>query len=454
MKKNSLTLLLSGVLLISIFLGFKIILSAGNQDWVKINTPNSPVPPRAFHKIIYDSHRDKIVLFGGSPCNDCSLNDLWEYDGMTWEQKFPPNSPSPRYLYDMVYDSNRNVIVLFGGESWPTIYNDTWEYDGTDWRRITTPHLPQTRAHLALAYDSKRKVVVLFGGWHWYQDLGDTWEYDGTDWTQRFPSVSPSPRQDPSMVYDEHRGVVVLFGGKEQYGVNFNDTWEWDGTNWTKINTPHSPSPRLMTPMTYDKDKKKVILFGDYSFVFNDTWEYDGTDWTQINTLTSPEPRRGSSIAYHQNNKRVVLFGGYIKNIGWSNDTWELVSLILESAVDIKPDTLNLKSKGKWITAYIELPEGYNVDQIDISTVAIVAIDETDIDSPIYAELSPTKIDDHDNDGILDLMVKFDRQKLIIFLKDISVEDGDEVEVTVAGELIEEKSFEGSDTIEVINKKK
>ena len=38
--------------------------------------------------------------------------------------------------------------------------------------------------------------------------------------------------------------------------------------------------------------------------------------------------------------------------------------------VDIVPDTLNLSSKGKWITCFIQLPEGYDV--ADISSCSIL----------------------------------------------------------------------------------
>jgi len=42
---------------------------------------------------------------------------------------------------------------------------------------------------------------------------------------------------------------------------------------------------------------------------------------------------------------------------------------IVPAVIDINPDTLNLNSKIKWVTAYIELPEGYDVTDIDVSTV-------------------------------------------------------------------------------------
>jgi hypothetical protein len=45
--------------------------------------------------------------------------------------------------------------------------------------------------------------------------------------------------------------------------------------------------------------------------------------------------------------------------------------LYLLTEIDIDPDTLNLKSKIKWVTAYIELPGGYDVADIDVGTVKL-----------------------------------------------------------------------------------
>ena len=39
--------------------------------------------------------------------------------------------------------------------------------------------------------------------------------------------------------------------------------------------------------------------------------------------------------------------------------------------VDFDPDTLNLKSKGKLVTGYIELPEGYNVNEINLESIKL-----------------------------------------------------------------------------------
>ncbi len=113
----------------------------------------------------------------------------------------------------------------------------------------------------------------------------------------------------------------------------------------------------------------------------------------------------------------------------------------LDPTIDLQPNTLNLRSKGKWLTCYIELPEGYDVNDINVSTVKLLVLGEE-----VSAEINPTEVDDYDDDGISDLMVKFDRQALIEYL------DGATGDVTlrVKGEVAE-TPFEGEDTITVVS---
>jgi hypothetical protein len=111
---------------------------------------------------------------------------------------------------------------------------------------------------------------------------------------------------------------------------------------------------------------------------------------------------------------------------------------IVEASVDIDPDTLNLKSKGRWVTCYIELPEGYDINDVDATTILL--------EDSIPAESRPTSIGDHDDDGIPEIMVKFDRAEL----EDILVPG--EYNLKVTGHLTDDTIFEGvSDLIRIIN---
>ncbi len=114
------------------------------------------------------------------------------------------------------------------------------------------------------------------------------------------------------------------------------------------------------------------------------------------------------------------------------------VKEVIPATIDFDPDTLNKKSKGKWVTVYTELPAGYNVTYINVSTMML---NET-----VPAELQPTEVGDYDSDGIPDLMVKFDRQAVSDILQ-----IGDTVDIAVTGKLYNGASFGGSDTIRVLN---
>jgi hypothetical protein len=108
-------------------------------------------------------------------------------------------------------------------------------------------------------------------------------------------------------------------------------------------------------------------------------------------------------------------------------------------SVDIMPDTLYLRSSGKYMTGYIELIEGYDVTQIDIDSVSLTVNDLT----LLYAEPRITEVADYNNNGIPDLMVKFDRQAVQEMI------NTELTEITVNG-AINGKFFQGSDTIQFI----
>jgi len=118
---------------------------------------------------------------------------------------------------------------------------------------------------------------------------------------------------------------------------------------------------------------------------------------------------------------------------------------VLNAVVEIEPETLNLQSKGRWITSRIELPIGYNLSDIDVSTI--------ELNLTIPAEAKPIAIGDYDSDGILDLMVKFNRTTVIDYILSI-IETPTlprTLALTLTGKLSNGTPFEGTDTIRVIS---
>lgn len=110
----------------------------------------------------------------------------------------------------------------------------------------------------------------------------------------------------------------------------------------------------------------------------------------------------------------------------------------LNAIVNIDPDVLSLKEKedGKSVvTAYIELPEGYNAADIVVSSIKM--------NGTVSAEQKPTHIGDHNNNSIPDLMVKFRRTSVIGILS-----PGDNL-ITITGNITNGVEFKGSDRIKV-----
>jgi hypothetical protein len=120
----------------------------------------------------------------------------------------------------------------------------------------------------------------------------------------------------------------------------------------------------------------------------------------------------------------------------------------LTATVDIHPETLKLRSKGKWITAYIKLPKGFNVRDINVSSILL--------NDTIRAKPEPKAVGHHDGDRISDLIVKFDRAKVTEYilanvnLTKLYKERFMRITLTITGNFNDGTPFQGSDTIKII----
>ncbi len=98
-------------------------------------------------------------------------------------------------------------------------------------------------------------------------------------------------------------------------------------------------------------------------------------------------------------------------------------------SLNIDPDTLNLKSRGRWVTAYLSA-ENASVHDIDVSTILL------------QNALAPERWDYQDDV----LMLKFNRQE---FKKIVVV--GESIEMNMTGKWEDGTAFEAYDFIRVIN---
>ena len=145
---------------------------------------------------MYDSDRNRLVLFGGTEDGNSEFDDTWEWDGVWWEEIITEHSPPGKRSHMMVFDSWRHVIVLFGNALYYPggTSQETWEFDGTNWTQIFPAHLPSERCSLAGCFDAARGRTVIYGGYTWTGSSNDTWEY----YDVPTPSPSPTPTQTPT----------------------------------------------------------------------------------------------------------------------------------------------------------------------------------------------------------------------------------------------------------------
>lgn len=91
------------------------------------------------------------------------------------------------------------------------------------------------------------------------------------------------------------------------------------------------------------------------------------------------------------------------------------------------------------ILTHLSLPEGYDVADVDLSTVELEGVVEAIRDLKYNFVSDPSEyLVDHDGDGILERMVKFDRAEVISYVNAIDFS------------LDKKIPFEGSDTVKAI----
>lgn len=130
--------------------------------------------------------------------------------------------------------------------------------------------------------------------------------------------------------------------------------------------------------------------------------------------------------------------------------------LVIPTLVQIDHDTITLKAKGDWITAYIEISErpwfpDVDVTKIDINTVKLnIYLKQND---KVFAENNPDYdfvtdpdlyLTDRDGDGKLERMVKFNLTKVQDILR-----PGNDVPIEVTGSLNDGRPFYGLAFVEV-----
>ena len=143
-------------------------------------------------------------------------------------------------------------------------------------------------------------------------------------------------------------------------------------------------------------------------------------------------------VAFHELPELLLRSGVWLRQVA---ATAPLPPSTLLATADVDPDTLNLKSRGRWITVYLELGEGADIADVDCAGVRLF-FDQ----ASASCERSPSsRTGDHDGDGIEDLAFNFDRAAVAAHLR-----PGLNV-VPLTGMLLDGSAFAATDVIRVLD---
>lgn len=302
----------------------------------------------------------------------------------------------------MVFHKNTSTIETFlaRGES---LHDARWSNDGTRILFMVAKHSPEIYEIHMIDADGSNEVTLVSES---YKPITAYWSPD-----------------DSKIVYTLSDGI---------WSVNTLPPYEKTRiyeSGLEPVHCAYSPDGNYILYST------RYVVEGYQDLFIVDK---DGNTNTQLTFDISIEyPFEWSPDGQH------IVFGS--KRSG-NTDIWRArINIISPANVEINPNALNLRSGGKWITAYIELPEGYDVNDIDISTIMLNNTVSVDLDAP-------SAIGDYDNDSTPDLMVKFSRSEITDFIISVLGTPGKftSVILTVSGELNSGTSFEGNDTIKAI----
>ena len=420
---------------------------------------------------------EAMLVFGGSRYF-LTFDDICyvEWDGESWESEYylADNVDDDDYqgTFKWSPDGNYALNIWVDDNVWNDDYDkraiaySIWDASSSSWvdsATITTftPIEPENftrHGDGGLDFDpSSEKAIVTY-----YRDDGDGSEiyyqvWDGSSWGGElrltyniFDDTLPWVKFD-----DDGNGIIIWqrFDGYDWEIYYSLCVWDEDAFTFTE------ESAMTSTSNTYDDNNPTAVydslgilhVFWYQKVLGTDTEilysTFDGTSFSGPIQITDNAMRDVNQLPGIDNNGNIHLV--WLQHDG--ND-YEVMRTIITpplAEVSIVPETFDLRSSGRWMTSYIELPAGYNAADIDVSTVKISKVGETVVNIP--AELKPTKTGDYDKDGIPDLKVRFNRSGVGDLLEPLEL---DEVELTITGELTYGTPFDGSCTIRVIDKGK
>ena len=255
-------------------------------------------------------------------------------------------------------------------------------------------------------------------------------EWTGTEWNNetvdsigdvgKMTSIALDRGGNPHISYYDHTNVDL------KYARRIGGVW-----NITVVDFEGDVGPDSSIAID-SNDFPHISYCDDLGVTSDDNLKYarwNGSAWI-IETVDSKDEVGGyASMVLDSSDNPHLSYSDYPNvNLKYATKV-DLGPPTRSISLDIDPDTLNLKSKGRWITAYLS-SENASVYDIDISSILL------------QDALAPERYDYQDDV----LMLKFNREEF----KD-TIMIGKSVEVKISGKWEDGTEFEAYDYVRVID---
>jgi len=410
-----------------------------------------------------------------------------------WESLAP--MPTPRF--GLIVEEINGKLYAITGHNNGQYLNNVEEYDITNNSWTIKAPISIARENPTSAVLNS-KIIVIAGRIDLSNNTTNAVEvYDPATNTWSFLAPLNIARNGPSAV--TYNGKIYVFGGDDQSNNSIAEVEEYDplSNTWTVIS--YMTLPRRVMGATIIGSK--AYLIGGTANTINykrvDIYDIELNSWSlgpdklmegraigvesienyifaiggliqpppyaqvemldiasQSWSVKTPMPSGRSAFGHSVYNNEIYVVGGYPGNVVALNEVlkYHPDESFISLGFDIKPQScpnpLNVKSKGKIPVAILGTSE-FDVVDIDPTTLLLEGIAPIrwaieDVTTPVeggeQCDCTTDGSDDFD-----DLILKFNTQELVAALG--SVNNGDELILTITGNLLDGTPIEGSDCV-------
>jgi DNA-binding beta-propeller fold protein YncE len=307
----------------------------GSPSWTEIQPGGTPPSPRHGASAVYDSTRDRVLVYGGVASNGFSSEVFALSLGTlpTWAPLSPLGNAPLRGSSAVAYEAAGDRLVVTQGEGPPvdvTCHADTYALDfgeGPAWSALSPSGIiPEGYAGgVGYAYHpASKRFWIHGGGGAWGSGCApcgggicggysDTHVLSLTSGVETWTTLEPSGDLPPgasglALVWDPVGSRLVRFGGGAALGAVWDSTWvlsfpESGTPTWIEIQASVRPPPWTWGAAVYDPVGRRMLIFGGASSdgareVNRKVWALDLSSpgavgsWSQLEVTGTPPAAR------------------------------------------------------------------------------------------------------------------------------------------------------------------